>query len=493
MMLLRDLLCELDAPEVGAAVVSVSGTLTRPVTGVHHDSRDVGDQGLFIALAGEKTDGRSYVGGLAHASAVLTGAPVDVPEGVTVVVVDHPRIAMAHLAAAFHGHPAASIPTIGVTGTNGKTTTCALLEAALTHCGDTVGVVGTTGNRLAGEAFAPSKARTSGHTTPESPYLQALMERMRDEGASVFCMEASSIGLAARRVDAIPFDVGVFTNLSRDHLDYHGDMATYLTAKARLFHELLAPDGTAVLPIDSASATALIPADRRLLMTGIGAGDVRATQVMADDKGTTSLIETPVGSAQLRLPLVGEHNLRNALSAIAATVAIGRSLDEAVVGLGRLKGVSGRLEAVENTLGILVLVDYAHTPHALERVLASLRRIAQGRILTVFGCGGDRDRGKRPDMGAAASAGSDLVFVTSDNPRSESPAAIVQEILSGVAGPHVVESDRSAAIHQAIAEAQPGDIVLIAGKGHETYQEIAGLRIEFDDRLVARAALQARS
>jgi len=408
---------------------------------------------------------------------------------VTVVVVEGARKALAHLAAAFHGSPAASLPVVGVTGTNGKTTTCALIEAAFTACGDAVGVVGTTGHRLAGSAFPFTTASGGSHTTPEAPHLQALLARMRDAGATAITMEASSIGLHAHRVDGIPFQVAVFTNLSRDHLDYHGDMTAYLRAKSRLFRELLAPGGTAILPLETDVASSLIPAGTRVLTTGLDGADISAQNVRITATGTVAELRTPVGAGTLELPLAGRHNLWNALGAVAAGIALGRPLEALLTGLAGLKGVDGRLESVANTLGITVLVDYAHTPDALEQVLKSLREVAAARILTVFGCGGDRDRGKRSEMGAAASAGSDIVFVTSDNPRTEAPRSIVDDILEGVTGESVVLIDRREAIASAIATASQGDIVLIAGKGHETYQEIDGRRLPFDDRAIARSAL----
>ena len=368
-MLLRDLLCVFDTPDLGVAIVSVSGPVDRPVTGVHHDSREVGEDGLFVALSGANFDGHRFVPALPHAACVVVERPIDAPDGVTVVEVQGARVAMAHLAAAFHGNPGTELPIIGVTGTNGKTTTCALLEAALSSCGDSVGVVGTTGHRLNGASFPFVTAGGAGHTTPESPHLQGLLAQMRDAGATAITMEASSIGLAAHRVDAVPFKVAVFTNLSRDHLDFHGDMASYLSAKARLFHDLLAEDGVAILPLGIDESTSLIPIGCRVLTTGFEGADISVTHFESTASGTTADVRTPVGSGTLRLPLAGRHNLWNALGAIGAGVALGRSLDALFEGLEKLSGVDGRLEAVPNTRGITVLVDYAHTPDALEQVL----------------------------------------------------------------------------------------------------------------------------
>jgi UDP-N-acetylmuramoyl-L-alanyl-D-glutamate--2,6-diaminopimelate ligase len=317
---------------------------------------------------------------------------------------------------------------------------------------------------------------------------------MRDAGVGLVGMEVSSIGLAARRADAIPFRAAVFTNLTRDHLDYHGTMEAYALAKARLFGDCLAEDGTAVLhAADPACAqmSAAVAPGRAVWTYAVEAdAEVRADLQDLSWRGTRARVTTPRGTGELHLRVLGRHNVQNALGALGAALAVGIDLDVACAGLSACAGIPGRLQGVPNDRGFAVLVDYAHTDDALARVLAELRLLGPRRILTVFGCGGDRDRGKRPLMGAAAAAGSDFVVVTSDNPRSEAPADIVADILPGIgSAPHTVVLDRREAIAQVLARAQPGDIVLLAGKGHEVTQTIGAEVLPFDDVLVASEVL----
>ena len=462
--------------------ISVSGPVDRPVRRVVHDSRDAGPGDVFVAIRGGKVDGRRFAPTL-DVAAVIADGPVEVRAGVTAVQVSDARGALALAAAACEGSPGAAVPVIGVTGTNGKTTVTWMVEAIAAAVGWRAGVVGTTGWRIDGQG-EPSPL-----TTPEAPALQRLLARMRDEGCDVVAMEVSSIGLSQRRVDGIPYQVAVFTSFSQDHLDFHGDMASYLAAKARLFTDLLAEGGTAVLNGDDA-ATARVPTRGRRWTYGTGEGaDIRATVRSRGLDGTRAHVRTPLGEGELHLRLLGDHNLSNALAALGAALALGALLDAALRGLGALEAVPGRLERVPGPPGVAVFVDYAHTPDALTRVLAALRPLVTGEVVTVFGCGGDRDRAKRPAMGRAASEGSDRVVVTSDNPRSEDPASILADILPGVVGPAVVEPDRGAAIALAVRTARPGDLVLIAGKGHETYQITGDEARPFDDRAVAAAAL----
>jgi UDP-N-acetylmuramoyl-L-alanyl-D-glutamate--2,6-diaminopimelate ligase len=321
------------------------------------------------------------------------------------------------------------------------------------------------------------------------PLPEAWRGIARDAGVRLVAMEVSSIGLDAHRADGIPFAAAIFTNLSRDHLDYHGSMEAYAAAKARLFTELLA--GRAILNQRDPAWTQMGPADQPRWTFGTEHSDLRVEGLEAGPGGSRGRFCTPIGNFDGSLQLIGHHNVENALGALGAALAVGIPLAAAAEGLAALPAVSGRLEAIPNSRGLHVLVDYAHSDDALQRVLAELRRLSPRRILTVFGCGGDRDRGKRPLMGRAATEGSDRVFVTSDNPRSEDPAAIIRDILPGLYGNSwTIEPDRAAAIRQAIAEAAPGDLVLIAGKGHETGQQIGSIIHPFDDRLVAREALQ---
>lgn len=476
-MRLAELLTHLD-------VLQVLGPADRPVTRVVHDSRLAGPDDVFVAISGAKVDGRALARDL-DVAAVISDLPVQVKTGVTLVVVPNSRVALAKAATALHGAPGAALPVVGVTGTNGKTTVTWMLESIAAAAGLKSGVIGTTGCRVAGVA------EPTAFTTPEAPVLQDLLARMRDAGCGLVAMEVSSIGLSLHRVDGVPYRVGVFTNFSQDHLDFHGSMDAYRAAKARLFRELLAPDGTAVLNADDPAWRDMIPPSGRAITTGLRGGtQISATVVAAGLQGTDCWVRTPRGEGALRLRLPGQFNVSNALGALGAALALDISLDIALNGLAKLQRVPGRLDPVENPGGPSIFVDYAHTPDALERVLGVLRPLTPGRLITVFGCGGERDRLKRPLMGRAASLASDQVILTSDNPRSEDPDQILAEIAAGVEGPHAVEPDRAAAIRRAIGQARPGDCVLIAGKGHEATQTIGGVSTPFDDRLVAAQALR---
>ena len=438
---------------------------------------------VFVAIRGAHVDGHDRVAALGHAGALVVERDVVAPPGPAVIRVENSRKALALLCARRQGNPGAAMAVVGITGTNGKTTSSFLLEAIGKAAGWKVGIIGTTGH------FIDGRPIPSTHTTPGAPVLQALLAQMRDAGVRLVAMEVSSIGLDAHRADGIPFAAAIFTNLSRDHLDYHGSMEAYAAAKARLFAELLA--GRAILNQRDPAWTQMGPADQPRWTFGTERSDLRVEGLEAGPAGSRGRFCTPIGNFDGSLQLIGHHNVENALGALGAALAVGIPLSAAAEGLAALPAVSGRLEAVPNRRGLHVLVDYAHSDDALQRVLAELRRLAPRRILTVFGCGGDRDRGKRPLMGRAATEGSDRVFVTSDNPRSEDPAAIIQDILPGLQGSAwTIEPDRAAAIRQAIAEAMPGDLVLIAGKGHETGQQIGSIIHPFDDRLIAREALQ---
>lgn len=473
------------------AVISVRGPLHRLVDHVTRDSRDVGPRSLFVAIPGAKIDGHDFVGAL-DAGAVIVEREVEAKPGTTVIRVPSSKRALALLAAALHGHPGRTLQIVGITGTNGKTTTATVIDEALRSLGVKVGRIGTTGN------FVDGVARPTSFTTPEAPEVQALLAEMRDAGCTVVAMEVTSIGLAQSRVDGIPFAVGVFTNLTRDHLDFHGTMDHYRESKARLFRELLRPAGGAPRAIvwgdDPAHTTIGAPSDTWTYGFGEGC-DLRITELQLDVAGTVMSLRTPDGELQLRSPLVGRHNALNLTAAFGVLRCLGWESDVAAAAIGRVRGVPGRLERVADPSGRLVLVDYAHTDDALANVLPTVRELVRGDLWVVFGCGGDRDRGKRPKMGALARRLADRVVVTSDNPRSEDPRVIADEVLEGIAdraGVHV-ELDREAAIRWVLARAGPADGVLIAGKGHETTQEIAGEKRPFDDREIARSAIRAAS
>ena len=465
----------------------ITGPTDRHIERVVYDSREAGTADVFVAIRGERVDARDFVPDL-DVAAVIADGPVQARDGVTTVQVPDARRALAVAAAAVEGNPGEQFPVVGVTGTNGKTTVTFMLEAIIAASGGTSGVIGTTGHRIAGRHIPAS------HTTPEAPVMQALLRQMVDHGCSAGLMEVSSIGIAMHRADAIPFRVAIFTNFSRDHLDFHANLDEYREAKAELFRRLMASDGIAIINADDPVHEAMTPTDRETWTYGLGAGArIRGVNLQPTVHGTQFQILTPTGEHSLFLPLVGQHNVANALAAFAAGTALGIAADTCIAGLENLATVPGRLEPVKNDAGLTVLVDYAHTPDALKAVLTSLRALSRGRILTVFGCGGDRDPGKRPEMGAAASGGSDWVYVTSDNPRHEDPMAIIQAITAGIDGPHTVEPDRGRAIAIAIGSAKPGDIVLIAGKGHETTQISGGVTTPFDDRVVAADALGSLS
>lgn len=468
-------------PHLGA--ISVDGPTDRPIKRVVFDSREAQSADLFVAIRGERVDARKFVPGL-HVAAVLADAEVSAAPGVTVIQVDDAREAMAHAAAALAGNPAETMPVVGITGTNGKTTVTWMLESIVTKDGGITGVIGTTGHRIGSQKIPAN------HTTPEAPVMQQMLAQMKSAGCRMAAMEVSSIGIEMRRADAIPFKVGVFTSFSRDHLDFHTSMDAYLQAKARLFDTLLSPHGIAILNADEPACSKINTNGRTTWTYGFhkdASFCIENPQSSVD--GTTFDVRTNTDVLTLQLPLIGTHNIYNAVAALAAAKALDIDDQSIIDGLATLSTIPGRLEPIPNSQGVTVLVDYAHTPDALSCVLASLQSLTDGRVITVFGCGGDRDAGKRSEMGRAASTGSDHVFVTSDNPRTENPHSIIEDILPGVSGPHSIEEDRAKAISAAISLAKAGDIVLIAGKGHETTQTIGQEHLPFDDRQIAATAL----
>lgn len=466
--------------------VVVHGDVDRSFARVTRDSREAGPDALFVAIRGGAFDGHDAVAGT-RAAVVIVQRPVTAPEGVTVVQVRDTRRALAWACAAIQGFPARSVRVVGVTGTKGKTTTTLLIDGALAHAGRVAGRIGTLGSAVGGVPIA------SDLTTPDAPELQALLAKMRDRGASDVVMEVSSIGLVQQRVAAIPFHFALFTNLGRDHLDFHGTMAAYADAKATLFRDLLRPPGGAPRAALNADDPAWVRMDSPPDSWSYGFGEAASLRIVdfgADASGTRFSLRG-VADLDVQSPLVGRHNAYNLAAAAAACLACGLAPEQVTAGLASVPGVPGRLEAVANDRGVLVLVDYAHTPESLEAALGAVREVTRGRLLCVFGCGGDRDPGKRPVMGAVVARAADLAVVTSDNPRTEDPQAILDAIVAGMGRPPArVDLDRRAAIAWAVAEARPGDAILIAGKGHETYQEVAGRKLPFDDRLVARDALE---
>ncbi len=477
----------------------VIGAPPAAVSGLVADSRRVAPGDCFVAVPGFKQDARRFVPEAVNrgASAVVTeGEPLDV--AVCQVLVPSARFAASRLAAAYHGNPSRHLTVVGITGTNGKTTTSYLVDALLRARGFQTGLIGTIHYVIAGQKLP------AGQTTPEALELQSMLARMRDGGVRGVAMEVSSHALALWRVDDIEFDVAVFTNLTQDHLDFHGTLDEYRRAKRRLF-ELLErsskPRRTAVINADDPSAEELVRGlDVAVVTFGLGSrAAVRAAEYTSALDGIRMTVETPRGRVTLVSPLIGEHNVMNLLGAVATGLALGLDGEAIARALGSVGTVPGRFERVTAGQPFLVVVDYAHTPDALERVLATARKITAGRLGVVFGCGGDRDRGKRPIMGEIAARLADHVWITSDNPRSERPEAIIDEIVAGArriaraSETWMTVPDRRAAIRAALEWARPDDTIVIAGKGHETYQIIGPDVLAFDDREVARQILSGRT
>lgn len=458
------------------------------------DSRRVGGGELFVCLEGLARNGHDFAAAAVAngAAALLVGRPV--PEAGTVpqVVVEDAREAMARLAAAFYGHPSRSLCVVGVTGTNGKTTVTHLIEGVAEQAGRRAELLGTLGSRGQGGY------RSTGFTTPEAPVLQRLFREAVDRGTEWLAMEVSSHALAQKRTFATDFKAVVFTNLTQDHLDYHGDMEGYYQAKALLFRRDTRgsdEDAVAVLNLEDPAGRRLAgTADGRLVTYGFSGGaDYRARRLRTGNEGTRYQLVTPSGRRDVRLRLLGRFNVLNALAAQAAAMELGLGLDDVVAGVEALRRIPGRMEPVPGSQPFRVIVDFAHTPDALGQALRAVREFTSGELTVVFGCGGDRDPGKRPRMGRVAVSLADRVVLTSDNPRSEDPEAILDAVAAGAAGaavPVLRETDRARAIRLALEAARPGDTVLIAGKGHETVQVIGETKHPFDDRLVARGALK---
>lgn len=471
------------------------------VTGVQHDSRRAERGDLFVAIAGATHDGTRFVRDALEHGAVAVMTENEVPHDVPQLVVENTRRSLPVAAEVVYGHPSSALRTLGITGTNGKTTTAYLVKSAIEGCAEKVALVGTTG-LLIGSEEVPSL-----HTTPEGDDISRFAKNALAEGASHLVLEVSSHGLDLHRVDALDFDVAAFTNLSRDHLDYHGTLEAYGEAKARLF-TALSPKSS-VIHVDDAFGAAL--ADRatgtvlRCSRRPDTRADVRMTDWSTTRDGIEASVVTPSGTVQLSSPLLGEHNLENLLVALGCIYALGLDCEKAASAWSNAGGSPGRLERVPHPRDVAVLVDYAHTPDALARVLETMRAVTPGRLIAVFGAGGDRDRGKRPEMGRAGVQYADVCVLTSDNPRTEDPVAILEDVEAGAregGSPRLAEQDladaedgycaivdRRAAIVAAIRAARPGDTVLLAGKGHETYQIIGAERAHFDDREEARSAI----
>jgi UDP-N-acetylmuramoyl-L-alanyl-D-glutamate--2,6-diaminopimelate ligase len=469
-----------------AAVVpgaEIRGDAGSPVAEVAFDSRQVVRGTLFFCVPGANADGHDFapqaVRSGATALVVERWLDLDAPQ----ILVPSTRSAMGPMSATVLGDPARSLTIVGITGTNGKTTIVHLLDAMFRAAGRRTGAIGTVGAHVAGEAVPLAR------TTPEAPDLHRLLGRMRDAGVTTVAMEVSSHALDQGRVGGVVFDAAVFTNLSQDHLDHHGSMESYFGAKATLFAE----DRTrhAVLNLDDAWGRRLLDVPVPVTTFGLDpTADVHADGVRVRVDGLVFRVD----GREVTSPLRGVFNVSNCLAAIAASGVVGVDADAAIEGLASAGHVPGRMEPVDSGQDFLVVVDYAHTPDSIRTVLAAARPLATGRVIVVFGCGGDRDRAKRFPMGAAATEGADLTVITTDNPRSEDPHDIIAEVERGATeggGRYVVEPDRRTAIRLALTEARVGDVVVIAGKGHEEEPELAGGAVPFDDRVVVGEELDA--
>ncbi len=499
-------------------VEEVQGGLTQPVEGLAYDSRKVREGDVFFAVPGAYADGHDFVDQAVEqgAVAVVVERRVSVPRSVTWVRVQNVRRTMGRWADAFYAHPSRRMVLIGVTGTNGKTTVTYLLESIFRAAGMPCGIIGTINYRFRNQTLpAP-------YTTPETVDLQRLLAEMAQAGTQSMGMEVSSHALELERVRGIDFDGALFTNLSRDHLDFHGDMDRYFFTKSRLFTDYL-PESSKANKFDVIHGAE--PRGPELLEKVCGCGievvsygssqewDVHPVEFKSDLDGIRGRIRVKDQEFDFSTGLIGTPNLENILGAVGVGFALGLPIELIAKGVARLDSVPGRLERISNALGITVLVDYAHTPDALEKVLRALGPMTQGRLITLFGCGGDRDRGKRPVMGEIAAKYSDRLVLTSDNPRTEDPVQILTEVEEGIQRTGLkkhpvstspipnqgqekgywVEPDRRASIRLALSLARAGDLILIAGKGHEDYQILGKRRVHFDDREVVREELTRRT
>jgi len=506
-MKLTDVLAGCGAEQTSGGRTSVD------VTGVSQDSRKVKPGDLFVAVPGAKEDGAQFVGEAVSRGAVAVVSEKTVASQVPFFKVSNARKALALIAANFYGRPAEKLTVLAVTGTNGKTTTTYLLEAMATAAYSSTGVIGTLGYKVGGQFHSTA------HTTPDALELHRILREMVDAGVETVVMEVSSHALLQERVHGITFKAAAFTNLTRDHLDYHKDMEEYFQAKRKLFVENLAQSGVAVVNGDDTFATRIyneLRGQKRMAwkFSRQGTGEISSSaDVSFSLQGIKGVLKTPAGDIPVKSRLLGPHNLENILAAAGLALGAGFARRKDVqLGIERMAGVPGRMERVENhgpPGAPAVLVDYAHTDDALKRALEAARGMAKGRVIVVFGCGGERDAGKRPLMGTAAAEGADLAVLTSDNPRNENPEDIISQVTPGLekggvrrisAGKaksgekgYLVEADRKAAIETAISLAKEDDVVLIAGKGHETYQIVGTEKRPFDDREVAARALAIRT
>jgi len=484
------------------------------LSSIHYRAQEVLPGGLFVAVKGNTADGHDFIDtALARgAKAIVTQKPVDADS--IIIEVGNTRRALAQISSEFYHNPSEKLVLIGITGTNGKTTTACLIESILKKAGIRAGVIGTINYRYAGRVF------NNPMTTPESADLQKIFAEMLEHGITHIVLEVSSHAIELHRIDCCNFDIGVFTNLTQDHLDFHGDMNTYWSCKKRFFSEFLKPDignrkKTAVLNCDNKYGRELfeeLPGNK--ISTGNSKNNMIYPEVLKQDlTGMEGTFFSPEGHYNVKSSLTGAYNVENILSAAGTGLALGIKADIIASGLEEVKRVPGRIERIDNDFQRFVYVDYAHTPDALKNVLSTLKSLTKKKIICLFGCGGDRDKAKRPLMGEIASELSDLLIITSDNPRTENPLDIIKQILAGIGKAssqrieeselnkgrwrlsadikgYLVEPDREKAIFLSIKASLPGDTIIIAGKGHETCQIVGDKKLSFDDREVVRAALK---
>ena len=480
--------------------MSILTSFSRSFTGITANSRSVQPGWLFLAYPGAKSDGRNYIPQAIQAGAAAIAWEKDhftwnENWQVSNAPVMNLKQQIGQIAAEFYHHPSSQLTMIGVTGTNGKTSVSQWIAQCLSSLGKKTAVLGTLGNGMLGNGFL--KANTEAvNTTPDAILLQGMLADYVAQKADVAVMEVSSHGLDQGRVNGVEFGIAILTNLSRDHLDYHGTIEAYTDAKQKLF----AWEGLshAIVNVDDAFgkvlANLLKAQDKSCITYGLDADaaeiNICGSDLKLHDAGLSMQVTTPQGIALLAAPVLGRFNAYNVLAVLSTLLVLEISLQDAVAAIAQIKPVPGRMQKFGGGELPLVIVDYAHTPDALENVLNTLREQTQGKLICVFGCGGERDAGKRPLMGSVAIKLADVVIVTSDNPRSEDPAAIICAVVSNISAGYLVEPDRAKAIKQAVQSAKPGDVILVAGKGHENYQEISGIKHPFDDALVAHAALK---
>jgi len=474
----------------GLNVKRITGPPEKEIEGIAYDSRLVKKGFLFVAIKGLSVDGRAFIKDVISKGAVgvVTEKAVDVEDEITVIEVDDSRDALALMSAAFYRDPSKKLSLIGITGTNGKTTTSYITKNILEVWGKKVGLLGTV------QYIVANKILPASHTTPESLDLQGYLREMVDNNIEYGVIEVSSHALALKRVKGCSFRVAVFTNFSQDHLDFHGTMEDYFAAKAMLF-DYLGKDDYAVLNWDDPMVRSLAEKlNCHCITCGLERGAMLRAEEIAEDKAQWRLsftVQSPQDKFAVKSGLIGRNNVYNILMSAGVAYALGVSREAIIEGIRTVKPVEGRLEKIDEGQNFLCIVDYAHTEDALKKLIEEARLITSGKIITVFGCGGERDRTKRPKMGAVASDLSDFVVITSDNSRIEEPSEIIKDIIKGIKKDnYMIEPDRAKAIEKAVYAARAGDVLLIAGKGHENYQEIKGIRYPFSDKEVFKQTIQ---